>query len=313
VSSLAILIPIFNHDVRPLVAELRAQAADWPGGPVEIQLLDDGSTQGFRALHRPLAALPGVSYRELPANVGRAAVRNQLAANAQVEWLLLLDNDGRLPDERFLARYAQALSAAPKTDVFIGGTAYAAAPPADPALRLRWHYGRAREARPAAARQAAPYAQLTVNNALVRAETLRRLPFDEALRGYGHEDTRWGQALAAAGVAVRHLDNPVRHEGLEPAAVFLEKSEQAVRTLAGLLRREPALARASRLARLVTRLRGAGLGGGVVAVLGRLEPGLRRQLLTSPRPALPALDALKLLWLLREMVPNAGPHGRHGE
>lgn len=298
--SLAILIPIFNHDVRPLVAELRAQATDWPGNPVEIHLLDDDSTQEFRELHRSLAALPGVSYRELPANVGRAAIRNLLAANAQADWLLLLDNDSRLPNGRFLARYAQALTDAPATDVFIGGTTYAAAPPADPALRLRWHYGRAREARPAAARQAAPYAQLTVNNALVRAGVLRRLPFDETLRGYGHEDTLFGLALAAAGVAVRHLDNPVLHEGLEPAAVFLEKSEQAVRTLAGLLRREPGLARVSRLAQLAARLRGAGLAGVARVALGRLEPGLRRRLLSAARPSLVALDALKLLWLLRE-------------
>jgi len=299
VPSLAILIPIFNHDVRPLVTELRAQAADWPGGPVEIHLLDDGSRPEFRAPHWPLVVLPGVSYRELPANVGRAAIRNQLAASAQAEWLLLLDNDSRLPDGRFLARYAQAQAAAPATEVFIGGTTYAAAPPADPALRLRWHYGRVREARLAAVRQAAPYNQLTVNNILVRGETLRRLPFDETLRDYGHEDTLFGLALAAAGAAVRHLDNPVRHEGLEPAAVFLEKSEQAVRTLAGLLRREPGLAHASRLARLAARLRGAGLAGVARAALGRLEPGLR-QLLSSARPALPALDALKLLWLLRE-------------
>ncbi|RZK13478.1 MAG: glycosyltransferase, partial [Hymenobacter sp.] len=162
-AGLSILIPVFNREVATLVHSLRAQLPDWPG-PAEIRLLDDGSAEEFRVQNRRLVALPGVVYQELAANIGRAAIRNQLAANAQYEWLLLLDNDSLLPDAQFLARYAQAQAAGPETTLFIGGTTYEAAPPADPALRLRWLYGRAREMRPAALRQRDPGGQLNINN-----------------------------------------------------------------------------------------------------------------------------------------------------
>ncbi|GAA3990435.1 hypothetical protein GCM10022407_38700 [Hymenobacter antarcticus] len=260
-------------------------------------MLDDGSQKDVRALNRRLAAHPKVQYQELLRNVGRAAIRNQLAAAARHEWLLLLDNDSLLPDTQFLARYAAARD---RAAVLIGGTCYEAAPPSDPQLLLRWLYGQAREARPAAVRQAAPYGQLTINNALIRADIFRRFPLDERLTSYGHEDTKFGLELAAAHISVLHLANPVRHAGLEPAAVFLQKSEQAVRNLARVYR-EDGLGTDSRLLQTVLRLRRLGLAPAARAVLGTAAPTLRRQLLsTNPRLAL--LDLLKLSWLLRELA-----------
>ncbi|AMJ65866.1 glycosyltransferase family 2 protein [Hymenobacter sp. PAMC 26628] len=293
---LSVLIPVYNRPVAELTNALLAQAPQWPG-PVEIYLLDDGSEGNCRCQNRPLGALPGVRYQELPRNVGRAAVRNLLAAGAQHAWLLLLDNTGQLPDGQFLARYAAALGAAP---VLAGGVCYAPGPPADPALRLRWLYGQQREVRPVAARQAAPYGQLLINNLLISKELLLRFPLDESLRGYGHEDTQLGWQLAAAAVPVQHLDNPVHHAGLETAAAFLEKSEQAVRNLAQLLR-EHRVESGAQLVQVAQRLRRAGLAPAARVALSAAAPALRRHLL-GPRPTLAALDALKLLWLLRALA-----------
>jgi len=297
-AGLSILIPVFNREVAALVTALRAQLADWPG-PAEIRLLDDKSAEEYRLPNRVLASLPGVHYEELPANVGRAAIRNQLAARARYEWLLLLDNDSLLPDNQFVTRYARAAGAQPATAFFSGGTTYGAAPPADPTLYLRWHYGRAREMRPAAVRQRDPGGQLTINNALLKKELVCRFPLDERLSGYGHEDTRFGLQLARAGVVVRHLDNPVLHDGLEPAASFLVKSQQAVRNLAQVLRTD-GLGADTRLARTAARLRAAGLAGPARTTLAALAPALRRHLLGA-HPSLGALDLLKLLWLLQEL------------
>lgn len=297
-AGLSILIPVFDREVAALVHALRAQLADWPG-PVEIRLLDDKSAKEYRLPNRALASLPGVHYEELPANVGRAAIRNQLAARARYEWLLLLDNDSLLSDSQFVARYAHAAREQPATALFIGGTTYEAAPPADPALYLRWHYGRAREMRPAALRQRDPGGQLTINNALLKKELLHRFPLNERLSGYGHEDTRFGLELARAGIWVQHIDNPVLHDGLEPAASFLAKSQQAVRNLAQVLRTD-GLGADTRLARTAARLRAAGLAGPARATLATLAPALRRHLLGA-RPSLRALDLLKLLWLLQEL------------
>ena len=289
---LSVLIPVFNWDVNALVAALLAQQLEWPG-PVEIVLLDDASRENFRNLNRPLAAQTGVRYHELAVNIGRSAIRNRLAAAARYEWLLLLDNDSLLPDAQFLARYAEARHRAP---VLIGGTCYAPVPPTEAALYLRWRYGREREARPAAARQQAPHAQLTVNNALVRADVLARFPFDEALTGYGHEDTLWGLALAQAQLPILHLDNPVLHDGLEPAPVFLHKCELAVHNLARLHQRTGP-GPDSRLLQTAARLQRLGLAPAARAALQALAPGLRRNLLGA-RPSLRQLDWLKLYWLL---------------
>ncbi|MET4073526.1 glycosyltransferase involved in cell wall biosynthesis [Hymenobacter sp. UYCo722] len=294
-TGLSMLIPVYQREVGELVRGLLAQASDWPS-TVEILLLDDGSAEEFRRKNRPLGALSSVQYRELAQNVGRAAIRNQLAAAAQHEWLLLLDNDSLLPDNQFLARYAAACAGAA---VLIGGTGYQATPPTDPALRLRWHYGRAREARPAAARRAAPYSQLTINNALIRADVFREFPLDERLSGYGHEDTKFGAELAAAGIAVLHIDNPVIHDGLEPASIFLGKSEQAVCNLVRVYR-ENGLETDSRLLQTALRLRGLGLAAAARAALWAAAPALRRQLL-SPAPNLRLFDLLKLHWLLQQL------------
>ena len=290
---LSVLVPVYNWDVSALTAALLAQRADWPG-PVEIVLLDDGSNDEFRALNRSLGDLPGVRYLELPRNVGRAAIRNRLGALARHEWLLLLDNDSLLPDAQFLGRYAAARH---RAAVLVGGTCYAPQPPPDPALRLRWCYGRAREARPAALRQRTPHAQLAVNNLLIAAPLFRRFPLDERLTRYGHEDTAFGRALAAAAVPVCHLDNPVLHAGLEPAAVFLRKCEQAVHNL-GHVSGEAGPGPTPRLLAVARRLRRLGLAGPAQRVLARAEPRLRANLL-SANPSLRALDLLKLYWALR--------------
>ena len=185
---LSILIPVYNRDVRKLVQTLQAQALEW-NGPVEIICLDDESEADVRELNRSLAGLPGVHYEELPKNIGRAAIRNRLAARAQYPWLLLLDNNVQLPEAGFLARYAAALDRAP---VIVGGSTYEPFAPTQLPYILRWCYGRKREARPAVVRQKNPYASFNLKNVLLRADILREHPLDEALTGYGHEDTRFG-------------------------------------------------------------------------------------------------------------------------
>ncbi|NVO32146.1 glycosyltransferase family 2 protein [Hymenobacter lapidiphilus] len=292
---LSVLIPVFNNDVRPLVRALLAQAADWHG-PVEIRCLDDGSQEPFRVLNRELAGLPGVVYTELERNVGRAAIRNQLAATARYAWLLLLDNDSRLPDDQFLARYRAGRYLAP---VLAGGTVYETSPPADDALHLRWLYGCRREARPAAVRQRAPHGQLTLNNLLIQAGVFRELGLDESLTRYGHEDTKFGWLLRRSGIVVQHLDNPVLHDGLEAASVFLQKSHDAVRNLVQLYRTE-GLGADTRLLGAALRLQRWGLSEAVRTTFSLRQTQVQRNLL-SARPSLRQLDALKLYWLLTEL------------
>lgn len=294
---LSILIPVYNRDVTSLVRSLLGQVADW-GGPVDIHCLDDGSAEQFRCRNRVLAELPGVSYQELPQNIGRSAVRNRLAAAARQPWLLLLDNNVSLPDSQFLARYA-AVAAATAARVVVGGTIYAAAPPPEAATHLRWHYGRHREAHPAQVRQQRPHAQFKLKNVLLRADVFRPLQLDENLTRYGHEDTKFGWQLHVAGVAVAHLDNPVLHTGLESTEIFLLHSKQAVQNLVQLFRAE-GLGTDSKLLQTALWVRRCGLAGLVSAILSRAEARLLQHL-SAAQPQLQALDLLKLLWALRAL------------
>ncbi len=314
--SLSILLPVYCWPIGPLLTALHAQAVAEPGLAFEILAYDDASPDpDLCAANRAAAAtLPHVRYHNLPHNVGRAAIRNLLAAAAAHSWLLFLDADSGLPDAQFLARYRRAVAATapPKPTsqpaakpapprAFIGGTAYTATPPADPALRLRWTYGRAREQRLAAERQRAPYAAFTLNNLLIRAETYTHFGLDEGLgRTYGHEDTAFGGALATAGIPLAHLDNPVLHLGLEPAPLFRQKTAEAVGNLVRLARAGQAGATVSGLWRLAQQLRRAGLAGAARRLLTGAEPQLLRNL-DSATPSVRAFDAWRLLLVLREL------------
>ncbi|MBG8554839.1 glycosyltransferase family 2 protein [Hymenobacter guriensis] len=290
---LSVLLPIYNRDVTRLVAALVRQAPDWPG-PVEILCYDDGSGEATRQTNRVVQTWPGVLYHELPHNVGRSAIRNRLAAAARHAWLLLLDNDSLLPDAQFLARYVAARATAP---VLVGGTTYEPAEPSDPALRLRWLYGLQREARSASVRQRNAYSQLTINNILIRADLFRSIGLDEHLTRYGHEDTKLGWALRARQVPVLHLNNPVLHDGLEPAPEFLRKSRQAVLNLAQLFRSE-GLGTDTKLLRSALRLRRLGLDQAYCQGFALVQRRVRRQVLLARPGSLRQFDALKLYWLL---------------
>ncbi len=303
-NAVSILLPVYNWPVGALLTALHQQAAIEAGREFEILAYDDASPDlAQRAANRAaVAGLPDVHYHELPQNVGRAAIRNQLAVAARYPWLLFLDGDSGLPDADFLGRYRRATAAAPTLPTWIGGTAYDSTPPLDPALRLRWTYGRAREQRPAATRQRAPYAAFTLNNLLIRAEVYHRFGLDESLgRTYGHEDTAFGGALAAAGLPVGHLDNPLLHLGLEPAPAFRRKTAEAVVNLVQLAQDGQPGATASRLWRLAQQLRRAGLANAARRLLNAREPRLLQNM-DSSTPSLRAFDLWRLLLILRQLT-----------
>jgi hypothetical protein len=126
----------------------------------------------------------------------------------------------------------------------------------------------------------------------------RRFGLDETLTRYGHEDTKFGWRLREARLPVQHIDNPVLHDGLEPAEQFLRKTRDAVHNLAALYQAE-GLGTDSRLLQLALRLRRLRLQGAARVALGQAEPLLRSRVL-APQPDLRAFDLLKLYWLLQE-------------
>src|SRR5436190_1486313 len=104
VSELSILIPVYNYDVTQLVTDLLKQGRAL-SQRFEICIYDDCSEERYRVKHRDLNHFPEIRYVELRQNIGRSALRNRLAKDANYEYLLFLDNDSALPDNQFLKRY----------------------------------------------------------------------------------------------------------------------------------------------------------------------------------------------------------------
>lgn len=227
---LSILIPVYEIDVRPLVNALVTQLLPL-GSNVEIIVYDDESTLSIAEVNREICDHRVVHYVELMGNVGRAAIRNQLAATARFNKLLFIDADSSIPSPHFIQNY---LTVANQADVIAGGTYYQLNTPAKENL-LRWRYGKAREARGLESRKAGGFKSLSFNNLLIDKDKFKAIGLDESIRGYGHEDTLFGEKALEAGYTFIAINNPVTHTGLEANEVFARKSVEALATLASLI------------------------------------------------------------------------------
>ncbi len=85
----SIVIPVFNH-VDQTLACLRAIAAHPPALPVEVIVVDDGSSDDTATL---LAQVGGLHLHTMPANAGFIAACNAGAAQARGRLLVFLNND----------------------------------------------------------------------------------------------------------------------------------------------------------------------------------------------------------------------------
>lgn len=225
---LSILIPIYNFDCRQLVADLDRQCQNC-GIAYEIVVQDDDSTLHFQHLNKTINAISSqVKYIPATRNLGRAAIRNALAAKAQFDYLLFLDCDVKVVRADFIRTYVQAII--PET-ILVGGHVYQSFPPKNPELYLHWYYGLHREQSTLAKRLAKANQHFTSVNFLMPANVFQHIRFDTSLKQYGHEDTLFGLALAAQGVSIVQLNNPVEHLGIEPTEQFLQKNAQAIENL----------------------------------------------------------------------------------
>jgi GT2 family glycosyltransferase len=227
---IAVCIPVYNHPIAPLAGELRRQIARLDRG-LELVVIDDGSEDRFREANRE--ACREARYVELTENIGRSRIRNLFLFHTQCPYLLFLDCDSLLVSRDFLKDYLEMASQS--YPVVCGGRIYPAErPPRE--KRLRWEYGVRRESQPAETRRRHPHRSFLSNNFMVHRSVLERIPFDERLTGYGHEDTLFGFMLGRHNIPVMHTNNPVLNDGLETNREFLEKTQQGVLNLIHITR-----------------------------------------------------------------------------
>ncbi len=279
---ISVLIPIYNYDVVSLVNHLHDNGMRLQV-PFEIIGIDDGSEVSYRDINQRIAHLPKVRFEVLRKNIGRSAIRNLLASKAQYEYFLFLDCDGSIPQGDFLERYLGCCD--PKT-VVVGGRTYRNERPAKEYM-LHWNVGRTREQKLTTGFQS--------NNFLIPASAFHAINFDEGIHGYGHEDTVFGYVLEKQGYHIKHIDNPVIHEDLQPAGEFLEKQRSAVRNLISLKHKYPEVE--TRLTRICALISRAGISGLITALFKQSEMQLRQSLL-GPVPSVFLLDLYKVGYYL---------------
>jgi hypothetical protein len=225
---LSILIPVYNFNSLQLVRNLNYQGLK-AEIPYEILVMDDGSTILYQDNNK-INELPNCYYTSSPINIGRAAIRNRLADVAHFNYLLFIDCDASVCSDKFIQNYIPYLN---KNQVVCGGCNYDKQL-IDRSYSLRWIYGKKREERIASKKNSSVFNSFTTFNFLIPKEVFMAIRFNEKIKSYGHEDTLFGHNLRAKNNFYIHIDNPLKHLGLDENKLFLTKTEESIRTLFSL-------------------------------------------------------------------------------
>lgn len=239
-NQISILIPTYNQTCLGLVKSLQAQAVSLPSLDYEILVADDGSTDvSSIEANKEINALPLCHYIVRRHNVGRAAIRNFLAQQAQYDWLLFIDSDMTVRNSNYLYQYLAYINdlqldrehlkkASQGIDILYGG--YTIAYAKSDTLRYLFESKSPQNA-DYRLRLLHPFHDFHTSNFLVRRDIMLRYPLDERFKHYGYEDVLWGKTLKERGILIQHVDNPLSMEGFETNRVFIEKTEESLRTL----------------------------------------------------------------------------------
>jgi hypothetical protein len=199
--------------------------------PFEIRCYDDGSSPDIKKNNRELISDNKIIYTELSENIGRSAIRNKLAREADYSHLIMLDCNIAIIKNDFLKKYIES---ADQSAIIIGGSVYDFTPSKNNVLR--WKYGKVREAKQASDRTANPYRNITLKNIFIEKDIYLGSPLDESIKTYGHEDTKFANILLQKGIKVLHIDNPVRHINLDTNQVFIDKTLAGVKNYYKLIK-----------------------------------------------------------------------------
>ncbi|MFM8596355.1 MAG: glycosyltransferase family 2 protein [Flavobacteriales bacterium] len=280
--SISVCIPVYRSDVRKLVLSLIDQVKRIDTAQIDILLIDDASGEPYPKLNSFEDAL--VKTHNLDQNVGRAKIRNLFLAHSTAKYLLFLDGDSTVLNEKFLYNYVQHLLNQ-DVQVLVGASCYQQERPSASCL-LRWRYSTQRESLSYTQRLAQKDAGFKTNNFLIERSVLAAHPFEEGLSGYGHEDTLFGVHLVKAKVVVQHIDNPVWNLNLDDNVTFLYKTDQALRNLLWIYeqRFSPELLNHNALLASYLKLKSHLLGRALLWLIQLVNPVLKSTLLTGRAP-----------------------------
>lgn len=245
---ISIVIPSYNNSCIELVTRVSEQAASIEGLQWEVVVADDASTDtGIVKENDGINKIQNCRYIRKDKNMGRARIRNFLAREAQGDWLLFIDGDGKIINNNYLSQFMEAGS---RAKVCYGG--YRMMP--GPDSNLRWLYEKALASKhQVERRQKCPFKSFNISNLLVERKLMLAHPLDERFVKYGYEDVMLGKELQKNKINVLHIDNPIGFFDYESNARFVAKTEESLQTLC---RFQDELKGASTLLRVATNLNG---------------------------------------------------------
>lgn len=284
---LSILIPTYNYDVLPLVKKLFEQCTQ-EGMEYEIIVLDDASSLHFD--NEKINLLENCLFKILDKNMGRSAIRNLLAKKAKYDWLLFLDADAFPVENKFIYNYRKHINHFDK--VLCGGMKYSSEKPNNN-KKLRWTYGRKREALTALKRQQNEHLSFFSINFLLHKSIFEQVRFNEKLHFYGYEDVLFSYELQQQKIPIKHIDNPVYHMGVEENEVFLKKTELAIESLHFLIKEQKFSADYVKIARYLNIIQKTYTKKIFSVVFNLFKPIIKKQILSS-NPNLFLFDVYRL-------------------
>ena len=226
--TLSVCIPVYNQDVTGLVHSLLEQIKSSAHGHlVNIIIIDDHSEESFYSLNRVLSK--EVTYKYLDKNIGRSKIRNKFLKYSESDYLLFIDCDSSIIDDKFILSYLNYLESE-KPNVIVGSSVYANQAHAL-SRRLRWKYRSQRESQSYQERKSNSRTSFKTNNFVISKTCFEQISFNEDLQGYGHEDTLFGYELNKKDIQIHHLDNPVLNGQLDTNYEFIKKTEEGLGNL----------------------------------------------------------------------------------
>lgn len=285
---LSILIPTYNYDILPLVTAVHGQVSSLKV-EFEIIVMDDASPiQQYDK--EKLSRFSNLQLVELPENIGRSAIRNNLAKTAQYDWCLFLDADVIPVQPNFIETYLKGITN--NTEVINGGILYQDSI-SDYSQNLRWVYGHKREALSSDQRKKNIYLSFLTLNFLIRKSVFDRISFNEDIPNLRHEDTLFSFNLKQKKIRIDHISNPVYHMGLEDSKTFLDKSLKSIEALSFMISKKLLPANYTLISRVHTRIRAFGLGSLCAFMYKKLSPSFEHHLM-GKRPSLRIFDIYRL-------------------
>lgn len=252
---LSILIPTYNYDITRLVKSLVDQLQEQTIA-YEIVVADDCSPdQNMVQKNKTIERFHFCRFIPLQNNIGRSAIRNFLAREANFDQLLFLDADVIPKNKEFIKKYVHMLPT--DSDVVYGGIVYQENKP-DKDQVLRWKYGNEREAIAVNERKEKPYINFLTLNFLIKKSVFDQIEFNEEIPNLRCEDTLFAMESKKIKLKVDHVENPVIHLGLETSQIFLKKSLESIEVRQSFVREkilDPDDTKITKLARKIKRMK----------------------------------------------------------